>query len=250
MSTGTETTVGQFVWHDHGSSDVERAKSFYGELLGWQIELWKPGEMDYPMITVNGSMHGGFGPAPEGVPPHWLGHVRVEDVDATAKRAEQAGGSVLMGPMDIPEVGRMAVIRDPQGAVLSAFQAAGDMPAVGGVFVWDELTTTDVEGAKRFYGELFAWTANDMPMGEAGTYTLFKSGERDVAGCMASRGGEAPPHWLVYLATGDVDASTAKARDLGATVYVEPTDIPDMGRFSVVQDPTGAVFGLFQSRSA
>jgi predicted enzyme related to lactoylglutathione lyase len=247
MST-VETAVGAFVWHDHMSDDVAAATKFYSELLGWETEIWKAGEFDYPMITVDGKGHGGFGPAQGGAPPHWLGHVLVEDVDETAAKVEAAGGKPLAEPMDIPEVGRMVVIQDPQGAVISAFSPVGEASVPEGTFLWNELMTTDVEAAKGFYGEVFGWTASDTDMGEAGTYTVFnRGGETSAAGCMATPpGAEAPPHWNTYVATDDVDATAAKAKELGATVYVEPTDTPEVGRWAVLADPTGAVFGLLK----
>jgi predicted enzyme related to lactoylglutathione lyase len=246
MSTTMQTAVGRFVWHDHSSGDPERARTFYSELLGWQIEVWKPGEFDYPMITANGQQHGGFGTSQGGAPPHWLGHVVVGDADAAGERAQGAGGSVVAGPMEIPEVGRMNVVRDPQGAVISAFQPAGDAPVSEGVFVWDELMTSDVEGATRFYRELFGWDSREAEMGESGPYTLFRIGETDLAGCISNQATQAPPHWYPYLATPDVDASASKAKELGATAYLEPTEIENVGRFAVLGDPTGATFGLFQ----
>jgi uncharacterized protein len=250
LSTGVQTRIGAFVWHENHSTDVEKAKSFYTELLGWEVEVWKPGEMDYPMIMVGEHMHGGFWTAQGGAPSHWLGHVLVDDVDEAARRAGAGGGKVLYGPEDIPEIGRFALISDPQGAVISAFKPEGEQGASEGVFVWDELHTSDPEAAKTFYGDVFGWTSNDTDMGGM-TYTLFKrTGDTDVAGCMQlMEGTPAPPHWLVYIATQDVDASTARAKELGATVFVEPADIPNMGRFSVLQDPAGAAFGLFQSSS-
>jgi predicted enzyme related to lactoylglutathione lyase len=249
VSTQIQAAVGRFVWHDHVSGDASAAREFYGKLLGWTTEIWKPGEIDYPMITANGQMHGGFGPAQGGAPSHWLGHVVVDDVDAAASRAEAAGGALLSEPMDIPEVGRMAAIRDPQGAVFSAFAPAGEGPIPEGVFVWDELQTTDVEGAKSFYTEVLGWTTADMDMGEQGTYTMFRSGDADRAGAMQLPPGlQAPPHWLVYIGTDDVDATVAKAKELGATPYMEGVDIPNVGRLAVLADPTGATFGLFQPR--
>ena len=145
MTTGIQTAVGRFVWHDLNSTNVEASKGFYTKLLGWDVEVWKPGEMDYQMISANGKMHGGFGDAQGGAPSHWLGHVVVDDVDAAGKRAQSAGGSLITGPMDIPEVGRILVIRDPQGAVISAYQPAGEMPMPEGVFGWDELITNDID---------------------------------------------------------------------------------------------------------
>jgi uncharacterized protein len=251
MST-VKTAVGTFTWHDHVSDDAAKAQEFYTQLLGWEIEIWKAGEFDYPMIKANGQQHGGFGPAQGGAPAHWLGHVLVEDVDETASTAEAAGGRILGEPMDIPEVGRMAVIQDPQGAVISAFSPVGEPPASQGTFVWDELLTSDVGAAKSFYGEIFGWKSSDMDMGEGRTYTLFnKADDANVAGCLAPPpGSEAPPHWYPYLATDDVDQTTAKAKELGATVYMEPTSMPDVGRFSVLADPAGATFGLLQASAS
>jgi predicted enzyme related to lactoylglutathione lyase len=248
MTTGMQTAVGRFVWHDNSSTDVEASKGFYTKLLGWDVEVWKPGELDYQTISANGVQHGGFGEAQGGAPSHWLGHVVVDDVESAGKRAQDAGGSIVSDPMDIPEVGRILVIRDPQGAVISAYQPAGDVPVSEGVFGWDELITNDVEGAKRFYGEVFGWGTSEMDMGAGKAYTLFQVGETSVAGCMAfEEGQEMPAHWYPYLMTPDVDATTAKAKDAGATVYLEPMDVPEVGRFSVLGDPTGATFGLFQA---
>lgn len=246
MSTGVRTAVGKFVWHENNSTDVERAKRFYSELLGWKIETWKPGQMDYAMIKVDGQTEGGFGTAQGGAPSHWLGHVLVEDVDATAGRARDAGGKVLAGPLDRTEVGRMAVISDPQGAVLSAVASAGERQPGGETFVWDELLTTDVEAAKRFYGEVFGWTTRDIDPGERGTYSIFqRAGAGTVGGCMRLEGVQVPSHWLVHIATEDVDAAVARARELGATALLEGKDIPNVGRIAVLQDPVGATFCLY-----
>ncbi|MDQ3876409.1 MAG: VOC family protein [Actinomycetota bacterium] len=242
-----ETAVGRLVWHDHVSGDPERARAFYSELLGWEIEVWKPGELDYPMINANGQGHGGFGRAEGGAPPHWLGHVVVDDADAAGERARSAGGAVVGEPIDVPEVGRIVVIRDPHGAAISAFQPAGDGSMPEGVFVWDELMTSDVEAAKRFYRELFGWESREVEMGESGPYTLFRLGETDFAGCISNEATEAPPHWYPYLATPDVDAATAKAEELGATLYAGPMEIENVGRFAVLGDPIGATFALFRA---
>ena len=246
MSTGVQTKVGTFIWHENHSTDVEKAKSFYTELLGWQTEAWS-GEMDYTLIKVGDNGHGGFMAAQGETPSHWLGHVLVEDTDEAARRAEAAGGRVLFGPEDIPEVGRFALIADPQGAIVSAFAPQGEGDLNEGVFVWDELHTTDPGAAKSCYGEVFGWTSRDADMGGM-TYTMFQNGGgTDVGGCMQlMEGMQAPPHWLVYIGTDDVDATTARAKDLGATVHVEPADIPNIGLFWVLQDPTGAAFGLFK----
>lgn len=248
MST-VETKVGRFVWHDHMSGDPDAARRFYTELFGWDYEMYDAGNWQYPMIKANGTTHGGFGSSQGGAPPHWLGHISVDDVDAAAGRVEAAGGSIVAPAMDIPDVGRMVVIADPQGAVVSLYSSVSDdFTPSEGVFVWDELLTTDVEAAKRFYSEVVGWETRDMEMGPNGVYTLFSLGGADRAGCMPRpENAEAmPPNWLTYLGTGDVDGTTAKAKELGATILMEPFDVMTVGRLSIIGDPTGAVVGLFQ----
>jgi hypothetical protein len=253
MSTETQTAIGKFVWHDHQSGDVEKAKSFYTELLGWELETFDPDGMNYPMIKANDQTHGGFGKAEGGAPAHWLGHVFVEDADETAEKVKAGGGTVYYGPADIPEVGRFVVFADPQGAVLSGFASASppEGPPAEGTFVWNELATSDIGAAKTFYGDVFGWGSRDMDMGGGMIYTIFEAaGGGDVGGGMPltdeMKSHGVPPNWLSYLGTDDVDAATQKAEQLGATIHMQPTDIPNVGRFSVGQDPTGAAFALYK----
>jgi uncharacterized protein len=243
VSTGVQTRVGRFIWHDLQTNDLERAKSFYVELLGWELETWKPGEMDYPMIQARDQQHGGFTKA-DGR-SHWLGHVAVEDVDAAISAAKSAGGSVRGEPGGHPEVGRWATIVDPNGAEISAFTPAYESPAPTGVFLWEELSTPDIDAAKSFYGAVLGWTAEDMDMGEGRVYTLFNRADGENAGGTIHNA-DAPAAWYPYLASDDVDAGVAKAGKLGAQTFVEPTDVPTVGRIAVLADPTGATFGLFK----
>ena len=115
-------------------------------------------------------------------------------------------------------------------------------------FCWNELMTPDPEAAKRFYTQLLGWTSRESDLGEAGTYTIFSSGGKDCAGMMKTPDEHVPPTWLSYVTVEDVDASTSKAESLGAKICVPPTDIPDMGRFSVLTDPTGAAIALYKSK--
>jgi hypothetical protein len=249
--TTVQTRVGAFVWHECLTSDSARAQSFYAELLGWEIEVWKPGELDYSMIKVGDATHGGFWQAEGGIPSHWLGHVCVEDVDAAAARVEPAGGSILRPRMEVPEVGAFVIVQDPQGAVVSIYQAETEPPASEGVFVWDELLTDDVEAAKAFYGAVYGWTAEEMDLEGGGSYTLFNRNDgSNVAGCMAKPSDMAAPSmWIPYMGTDDIDATAAKATSLGAAVYMTPFDVAGVGRVAVLGDPTGATFGLFKPAS-
>ena len=248
MST-VATKVGKFVWHEQVSSDPKQAQDFYTQLLGWDVEVWKPGEFDYAMISAGEGMHGGFAKAQEGAPPpHWLGHVQVDSVDETVEKAKAAGGKIVFGPMDMPEIGRFAIIVDPQGAFVSLYQPETEGPESSGVFVWDELGTSDIEAATRFYGQVFGWTTRDMGP-DYGGYKIFQLGENDVGGLMALPDSSLPSQWLPYVAADDIDATFARAKELGGGVILEPMDVPAVGRMAVLRDPQGAAFGLFKPAS-
>jgi predicted enzyme related to lactoylglutathione lyase len=240
------STVGKFVWHDQVSSDPKEAQDFYTQLFGWDTEVFKPGETGYTMISSSGQSHGGFSEAMEGAPPpHWLSHVRVVSLDETIEKAKSAGGELAAGPFDMGEVGRIAIIADPQGAHISAFQPEREGPGAEGVFVGDELGTTDADDAQRFYGEVFGWTSSDMGP-KYGGYRIFNRGETGIAGLMTLPDAAMPPQWQPYVAVDDPDATTAKAKELGAAALVEPMDVPEVGRLAVLRDPQEATFGIIK----
>jgi uncharacterized protein len=247
MSTVAQA-VGKFVWHEQVSSDPKAAQDFYTQLFGWGAERF--GESGYVMISSGGAAHGGYGQAMEGAPPpHWLNHVQVEDVDAVVEQAKAAGGKLAAGPFDMAEVGRMAIIGDPQGAYVGVYRPEGNWSAPEGVFVWCELGTTDADAAQRFYEEVFGWTTKDMGA-EYGGYRIFHRGDDDqngIAGLMKNPSPDIPAYWTPYVGVEDADATAARAKELGATIVVEPMDIPNVGRFAVISDPQGAVFGIIRS---
>ena len=113
-----------------------------------------------------------------------------------------------------------------------------------GTFCWADLATTDAAGAKAFYGELFGWEGEDMPAGEAGTYTMLRLGGREV--CALYERSDATPAWLSYVTVEDADVSSARAGELGGTILQEPFDVLVAGRLALLQDPTGAVLALWQ----
>jgi hypothetical protein len=245
MST-VATTVGKFVWHEQVSPDPSKAQAFYTQLFGWDTEVFKPGEVDYTMIAAGGGNHGAFAKAMEGAPPpHWLAHVRVDKLEETIEKVKEAGGKLVAGPFEMEDVGRLAIIADPQGAHLSAYEPQGDGPVPEGVFVWDELGTTDADGAQRFYERVFDWTTSDMGA-DYGGYRVFNRGETGIAGLMAVPDASVPPHWQPYIAVDDPDEITAKAVELGAEVLLEPTDVPKVGRVAVLRDAQGATFGIIK----
>ncbi len=157
----------------------------------------------------------------------------------------------MVPAFDAPGVGRMAVVSDAQGAFIKPFQFAKpiELPqtAFDGQFCWNELMTSDIDAAKTVYADIFGWELKDVDMGEMGMYTLFQIGDKEGAGGMNMPPGvEAPPHWLSYIYANDIDERTTKVESLGGAIHMPPTDIPNVGRFSVVADPTGAVFALYR----
>jgi predicted enzyme related to lactoylglutathione lyase len=253
----TAPTTGRFVWHELHTGDRAKAQKFYAALVNWEIKevAMGPGE-PYGLCLLGGKDHAGItkSMAPAGVPPHWLPYVAVENVDAAAARVKELGGKIQSPPMDIPNVGRFAVCTDPQGASFALHTHARpypEEPAVPPVssFCWEELSTSDPEGAAKFYSALLGYSVQEVPMGPMGTYRILKRGERQTGGITKlPPQGPQHPAWLTYVAVSDVDASTRKARELGAKVHVEPQDIPDIGRFSIIADPTGAAIALFKGK--
>jgi len=226
-------------WHELIAPDVEPAKAFYTGLLGWTFRVWRPGDADYPMIHVGGRDHGGLFARYRA--PHWLVYVEVEDVDAVVARVPVLGGHVFHEPEDIEDVGRYAVIADPENAVLAVITPSEPaLPPSRDVFCWDELATTDVVAAKHFYGDLFGWSVGESMPG----YWVFRSGEQDVAGLTAKPAKTPAPAWLTYLRVEDADATIRRGLELGATVAMEPLEVKGVGRYAVLVDPVGAAFGI------
>lgn len=243
----SDTVAGTVVWHEHLSADPARARSFYGALLGWEFETWKPGELDYAMIMANGAAQGGFSALQGEGQPGWLAAVLVEDVGETAAKAEGAGGTVARRG-EHPEIGRWTTIVDPQGAAISAYRPSGQATAPAGTFLWDELLATDVEPARRFYDEVFGWGSADWSIGSVGRYALLTRGAAGRVAGLAQKPPAVPgaATWLAYLAADDVDARVATAKDLGATAIMEAYDVEGLGRVAMLVDPTGALFGLLK----
>lgn len=251
--TPAVTTAGRFVWHELLTPDPQKAQQFYSALFGWTTSQEDMGEFGkYTMIHHGEPGIGGVMPAEGGVPPHWLTYVTVDDVDAAVASTKELGGRVIRPPFDVPNVGRMAVIADPDGAVIAPYKGLQDAPEpegplAAGNFCYIELLTNQPEVAKKFYSKIFGWKMMDVPMGETGTYTMARRGEKDAAGIMKMPPeAQGPPSWLAYVLVDDVDATTARAEELGGMIYVKPRDIPEIGRFSVLGDPTGATFAIFK----
>ena len=244
---------GMFCWVELAAKDGPAAKRFYTSLFGWGVNDIQNPEGTYTMVQKKGKDAGGFyqlGPQENSIPPHWNSYICVDSADETAAKAKELGGTVVLGPFDVMEHGRMAVIQDPTGVVFSLWEprkhVGAEVVNEPSSFCWNELYTTDAKRAGDFYSKLFGWTREPMktPMGE---YTVFKKGDSQAAGMMqTSKDVVMPPHWMVYFAVDDSDRTVEKAKGMGANVMVPPTDIPNIGRFAILNDPQGADFAVIR----
>ena len=262
MPKNTSYKHGTFCWADLGTTDAPAAKKFYGGLFGWTFNDSPAGPgMTYSMCMLGGTDAAALynmGEDMKGMPPHWAAYISVDDLEGTVAKAKANGGNVFKEPFDVMDHGRMAVIQDPSGGVVCLWHGKGHKGAgvqqENGATTWFELFTTNVDAAGKFYVNTIGWQTETMDMGPGGMYTLFKrpgEGEKGNAGGMLAmppdmKSMNVPSHWLVYFQVADCDASTKKAGDLGGKVLVPPMDIPNIGRFSVIQDPQGAAFALFK----
>ena len=239
-------------WVDLASPDIPASVAFYGDLFGWSAPELPPEAGGYRIFEADGVPIAGCGPIMmEGQPPAWLTYVSVDDADAAVAKVTEAGGTVFVPPMDVMDVGRMAVFADPTGAACAVWQPGAHKGAglvnEPGSLVWNELSTRDLPAATTFYTSVFGWSANTMDMGGS-AYTEWQLGGSGIAGMMAMPAevpAEVPSYWLTYFGAADCDATVARATAAGATVVVPPTDIPP-GRFSVLVDPGGATFAVIK----
>lgn len=261
---------GDFIWYELLTTDADAAGDFYGKVVGWtSTSSGQPG-MDYRFFSSgDGSDNkdgvGGYmAITPEmaagGARPAWLGYICVNDVDASVTKLTAAGGSVLMPAMDLDGVGRMAMVTDPQGAPFYLMKGAVDSgesnafaaiePKVGHC-AWNELSSSDPEGAKSFYGALFGWVKDgDMDMGPMGKYEFWKDADgRFALGAVMPKMPQLPVSmWQYYFRVADIDAAVTAITANGGQMMLEPTPIPG-GEFSIVaMDPQGAAFGLVGPR--
>lgn len=251
------TPTGMPIWYELLTADPDVAKRFYGEIVGWTTQAMPTdGGMDYTIWQVGETGIGGLAAPPPGAPTGWLAYFHVADVDAKLAEVQAAGGTVLMGGYDIPHVGRIALVTDPQGV---AFYLMTPTPPPGmenaentsfsealpGRCSWHELVTSDQSAALPFYQSLLGWTSTEvMPMGEMGDYTFIDCGATRLGAMMNRSAPEQPLKWTFYFKVPDADAAAPRIVELGGHIIMGPMEVPGGQRIVLATDPQGASVGF------
>ena len=249
---------GSFIWYELLTSDHAKAKAFYDPVAGWDIEPQPsaPGGMDYRMIRTGSGNTGGVMQLTDemrghGARPTWLGYIGVDDVDATVASAEAAGGRVLMPAFDVPNVGRIGMLADPQGASFYVMRGLSDessnafSPTTLGHGAWNELLTTDLAGAKDFYLPLFGWELGDaMPMGPMGDYQFINQGGQMIGAMFAP--GDPNPAWRFCFRTASLERSVEVLKAGGGELRAGPMEVPGGDHIIQATDPDGVFFMLVE----
>jgi uncharacterized protein len=253
--------AGKFCWYELMTTDTAAATAFYESVVGWRAQDSGLPGMAYTLLHAGEAPIGGLMAVPEearkaGARPGWAGYIWVADVDATAAKIKSAGGQVHRAPDDIPNIGRFAVVADPQGAIFVLFKDAGaerppqPTPGIPGLAGWHELQATDREAAFAFYSDLFGWTKTEaFDMGDpVGLYQLFATGDAAVGGMMNKMAGVPAPFWLYYFTVADIDSAIARVTNGGGQVIHGPVQVPGGVWIAQGLDPQGAMFALVGPR--
>ena len=248
----TIASAGKFVWFDYVAPDPAKAAAFYGELFNWKTrEIPFGGGVTYTMLSVGEEGMGGILKTPPGAPEmgHWLGHLSVEDIQASADQVTSLGGKILRAPAKQGDFGIMAIAADPQGGAFVLWQSArpqssGDFKGEPGWWVWNELYAQEPEKSLEFYSKLGGYTHEKMDMKDGAYHILHRDG-KGRAGVLKPPM-PMPQAWMPYVQVASTDDAIAKAKRLGANVHVAGEDIPGIGRIGIFSDPQGGMLGVLQ----
>ncbi|MGE5187092.1 MAG: VOC family protein [Acidobacteriota bacterium] len=248
--------TGKFVWFEYVGKEAKQAQAFFGEVFHWKTQdvpvPGMPGGGTYTMIVAGDKTIGGYLGQPPGAPAqhHWLASLQVADAAATAAKIQQLGGKLRMEPVKMGDFGTKAVVADPFDATFALWQpgtpeGTGDYSGKQNTWCWNELATPDPAQAIAFYKAIGGFEVTDMKS-EHGTYHVLETGGKGVAGVTRPMMPQQPTAWLPYVHVASADHTHDQAKRLGAKVFVPPTDIPEIGRFSVFADPNGAAIAILQ----
>lgn len=250
-----------FIWYELLTTDPAAAAEFYRAVIGWSCsDSGQPG-MDYRLFRMGDETVGGLmalppGAEQSGMTPAWLGYISVANVDEAVSRLTSAGGQLHMPAMEVPGVGRFAMVGDPQGAIFYVMTPVGEAPSVSfapgrpGHGGWHELHARDGATAFEFYARQFGWSQTDaLAMGEMGHYRLFNTGAGEPIGGMMTNPNLPRPVWFYYFNVDDIDAAQARLTAAGGKVLFGPNIVPGDSWIINAQDPQGAMFQLVGPRS-
>jgi uncharacterized protein len=252
---------GSFIWYELLTTDPDAAGAFYGDVVGWSVADSGQTGMDYRILSHGSGQVGGMmalppGAQQQGMKPGWLGYIGVDDVDEAVRKLTAAGGSVHMDAEDIPNVGRIAMVADPQRVPFYLMRPAEDGestafdPTALGRVAWNELVTTDQNAALDFYCSHYGWErAGAMPMGEMGDYVFIAHHGQPIGAVMNQAPSQERPMWNFYFRVGDIDAAAERVKAGGGEVVDGPMEVPGDDYVVVGRDPQGAGFGLVGSRT-
>jgi predicted enzyme related to lactoylglutathione lyase len=248
----TPWPAGTPCWVDYGAADLDAAKAFYAEVLGWSYTGGEPEFGGYLTVTVDGEQAGGMGPQQDpDDPPKWVTYFATDDAAATAARIREAGGTVIVEPMAVGPMGTMVIARDPEGNPFGVWQSGLNTGVrihnEPGALAWNEARVGDTAAAKRFYTAVFGFTFEQMDpemAGEGMDYATFNTGGNPLGGLGASDP-SMPTGWLTCFAVASTDEAVAAVEAKGGKVTMQPMDTP-FGRFAIVEDPWGAPFEVMQ----
>jgi predicted enzyme related to lactoylglutathione lyase len=257
--TGMENSASRFVWYELATTDMEAAKAFYANVLGWSTAGTSAPGSAYTLFTagnvpIAGLMEMPAKAAAVGAPPQWIGYAGVDDVDDAASRAEKLGGTVHVPPADVPNVSRFSIVADPQWATFALIKGrersheGSARPCILGHVVWHELLAADLDKAFAFYSALFGWQKADARIGPMGMYQEFSAGA-DTIGGMFKRPGNVPVSlWLYYFNVNGIGAAAKRVERGGGQILDGPLTVPGGARIVHCRDPQGAIFALIDTR--
>jgi len=241
-------------WVDMGSPDLEKSRSFYGGLLGWETPEGPPEAGGYSMCEIDGQPVAGIGPkmGPADMPTFWTTYIATDDANETAERIRAAGGQLMMDPFDVMDVGRMLIAVDPGGAIFGAWQARAHIGVrlanEPGSLIWSENMSRSYEANKAFDAAVFGYQFGDSSA-EGMKYSTLDLAGHSVGGIGeigAGQPADTPAYWGTYFAVADTDAAVARVTELGGSVVAPEWDTP-YGRMAVVSDDQGAIFALMSN---
>jgi hypothetical protein len=259
MAVATPTLLGRPVWYELMTTDMKAAENFYGQVIGWNTAPFEGAGQPYTQFNRGNDAVAGVmtKPAEVKAPPFWAMYVAVPDLDEANAKITRLGGKAHTETMQIPSVGRLRMMMDPQGAAFYIIEPSDEErrpegSAQIGDASWHELMTTDMTAAMKFYQDVFGWQPSDsMDMGDMGTYQMFNRPHGMIGGMMNKppQMANVPPNWQIYFRVPDVHAATERIKANGGKILNGPMEVPG-GDWAVnAMDPQGAAFGLHHKKS-